>query len=122
MCANSGPSWPLLVLLWLASCYYCSGIEIPDADWKRLESIFTTLKTDNASLSQLLSESQTQLTEAQKQLTLAREELTTLKQSLSETGSSLTKLKTSFDEQKNDRLWWAVGAGLIGLVVGILAP
>ena len=133
----------LAVSLSVALCYSSWAGAVPEKDWTRLESIFQQLKTDNESLSALLlesemnfTESRNRLTEAKQQLTLAQqelieqqraltsaqEELTTLRQSLSETQNSLQKLTTSLDAIKNDRLLWAVGAGLLGVVLGFLAP
>ena len=116
----------LVSFLSVLLCSFSSAIEVPDADWTRLESIFQTLKEDNGKLKVLLNESETNLTEARLALTSAQEELTTLKQSLSETKNSLQRLTTSLSAIKNDSLLWAVGAsvgaGLLGVVLGLLAP
>jgi septal ring factor EnvC (AmiA/AmiB activator) len=112
----------LSLLLLVLSCSSSWAIVVPDEDWTRLESIFETLKQDNETLRSLLIESENTLIESRTELTKAQKELTTLKQSLNETQNSLQKLSQSLSAIKNDRLLWAVGAGLVGLVLGVIAP
>lgn len=109
-----------LVLFSLVFCFSSSAIEVDISDWKRLESILETLKTDNAKLQSLLTISEQALTESQTELTKAQGELMMLKQSLAEMQTSLEKLKISLQNTSDETLFGVIVAVSSGLTLGII--